>query len=299
MGVNVIQRYLAEEVTVDYADGLITRREAIRRLALLGMEATVAAAMLAACESNGDGSRASPGGAVAGPAGPTPAPVESIQLPGPQGRTLQGAWSASSQPRGSVLVIHENRGLTDHIRSVAGRFAASGYAALAIDLLSEEGGTGSFADPAEATAALNAAPPGRFVADLGAGVDELVRRGPDRKVGVIGFCFGGGMVWSLLAAGEPRLAAAAPFYGPLPEDADFSGAPDAAVLAVYAELDTRVNATREAARAALEEASLIHEIVTFPGVNHAFFNDTGGRYDAGAAAEAYRRVLDWFGRHLS
>jgi carboxymethylenebutenolidase len=289
---NVIGRYLAEEVAVDYADGLISRREATRRLALLGVDAAIATSMLAACEVSGD-PRGSATGNGAAPAGPTPTQVESVQFPGPGGRSLRGAWAAAAAPRGSVLVIHE-----DHIRSVAGRFATSGYAALAIDLLSEEGGTASFSDPAEATAALNAAPAGRFVADLRAGVDELIRRAPDRKVGTIGFCFGGAMVWSLLAAGEPRLSAAAPFYGPLPEGADFAGSPNAAVLGVYAEQDGRVNATREAAEAALQKAGLAHEIITLPGVNHAFFNDTGGRYDAAAAAEAYRRVLDWFGRHL-
>jgi carboxymethylenebutenolidase len=106
------------------------------------------------------------------------------------------------------------------------------------------------------------------------------------------------MVWLLLASGEPRLAAAVPFYGPLPDGADLSGS-KAAVLGIYAELDTRVNASRDAARAALERAGLPHELVTFPGAGHAFFNDTGARYDPGAAAEAYRRVLAWFGRHLA
>jgi carboxymethylenebutenolidase len=75
-----------------------------------------------------------------------------------------------------VLVIHENRGLTDHIRSVAGRLAASGFSALALDLLSEEGGTAKFTDPAQATAALNAVPPARFVADMKAAVGELANR---------------------------------------------------------------------------------------------------------------------------
>jgi carboxymethylenebutenolidase len=131
-----------------------------------------------------------------------------------------------------------------------------------------------------------------------AGVSELTRRLPDARLAATGFCFGGGMTWLLLASSEPRLAAAAPFYGPLPDNADFSGS-KAAVLAIYAERDGRVNATRDAARAALERAGLQHEIVTFPGVDHAFFNDTGGRYDANAAAEAYRRVLDWFGRYLA
>jgi carboxymethylenebutenolidase len=197
-----------------------------------------------------------------------------------------------------VLVVHENRGLTDHIRSVAGRLATSGYSALAVDLLSEEGGTGSFADEAEVTAALNNVPDARFVADMKAAITELERRTPDAKIGAVGFCFGGGMVWSLLASGEPRLAAAAPFYGPLPEGADFSGSLNAAVLGVYGEQDERVNATRDAAAQALEQAGLTHEILTYPDAGHAFFNDTGQRYNPSAAAAAYAKLLDWFGTHL-
>jgi carboxymethylenebutenolidase len=223
--------------------------------------------------------------------------TQPITFPGPEGRTLQGAWAAARQPRGAVLVIHENRGLNDHIRSVAGRLAASGYSALAIDLLSAEGGTAALGDEAQAMAALSSAPRERLVADMRAGLDELERRAAGRKLGAIGFCFGGGMVWALLASGEPRLAAAAPFYGPLPEGADFSGS-RAAVLGVYAEQDQRVNASREAAAAALERAGLTHEIVTYPGANHAFFNDTGPRYHQQAATQAYAKVLDWFGSHL-
>ncbi len=107
------------------------------------------------------------------------------------------------------------------------------------------------------------------------------------------------MTWQLLAAGEPRLSAAVPFYGPAPADADFSGSPNAAVLGIYAELDARVNASQDTARSALEAAGLVHEIRVFPGVDHAFFNDTGARYDADAAAEAYQAMLDWFGQHLA
>jgi carboxymethylenebutenolidase len=130
-----------------------------------------------------------------------------------------------------------------------------------------------------------------------AGIDELERRAPGAPVGTVGFCFGGGMVWALLDAGEARLSAAAPFYGPAPADADFSGA-GAAVLAVYAELDDRVNASRDAATAALEAAGLTHEVKTFAGADHAFFNDTGQRYNAEAATEAYADLLAWFGEHL-
>ena len=106
------------------------------------------------------------------------------------------------------------------------------------------------------------------------------------------------MTWTLLAAGDPRIAAAVPFYGPLPDDADFSGSPNAAVLGIYAELDDFVNPTMDAAAAALEAAGLEHELRTFEGVDHAFFNDTGRNYDPDAAAEAYTAMLDWFATHL-
>ena len=308
--VTSFHRYLAEEVAVDHAAGLVPRREALHRLALLGLEASAAVALLATWKSGGGSatapaatgsgtttaSTASPGGEP--PAGSSPLPTEEILFSGTEsGVTLRGAWAAPAAPRGAVLVIHENRGLTDHIRSIAGRLAADGYCALAVDLLSREGGTASFEEPSEATAALGAASPERLVSDMKAALGELERGAPGKGLGVIGFCFGGAMTWLLLASDEPRLSAAVPFYGPLPDDADLSGA-RAAVLAIYAERDDRVNATREEARTALERACLEHEIVTFPGVGHAFFNDTGPRYDAGAAAEAYRRVLDWFGRHL-
>jgi carboxymethylenebutenolidase len=117
-------------------------------------------------------------------------------------------------------------------------------------------------------------------------------------VGAVGFCFGGGMSWQLLQVGEQRLAAVVPFYGPAPENPDFSGS-NAAVLGVYAELDSRVNASRDRAQAGLEAAGLEHQIVTYPGVDHAFFNDTGARYDEAAATEANALMLDWFSQHLS
>ncbi|MEU8040159.1 dienelactone hydrolase family protein [Streptosporangium sp. NPDC049078] len=303
-------RYLAEEVAVDHAAGLVPRHEALHRLTLLGLEAPAAVALLSTWESGGGNATAPsatgsdtatastvpPGGEP--PPISSPLPTEEIIFPGTEsGVTLRGAWAAPADPRGAVLVIHENRGLTDHIRSVAGRLAADGYCALAIDLLSREGGTASFEDPAQATAALGALSPERLAADMKAALGELERGAPGKRLGVIGFCLGGAMTWLLLSSDEPRLSAAVPFYGPFPGDADLSGA-RAAVLAIYAERDDRVNATREEAGTALERACLEHEIVTFPGVGHAFFNDTGPRYDAGAAAEAYRRVLDWFGRHL-
>ena len=148
-----------------------------------------------------------------------------------------------------MLVIHENRGLNEHIRTVAGRLAASGYSALALDLLSEEGGTGAFPGEAEVAAALAQIPPERHVEDMKASLTELKRRVRGKKLAAIGFCFGGAMVWRLLTSNEPRLAAAAPFYGPFPEGGSFEGS-RAAVLGVYGGLDSRVNATRPAAKAA-------------------------------------------------
>jgi carboxymethylenebutenolidase len=288
-----IQKYLAEEVAEDLADGIITRREAMRRLGLLGLSGATASALLAAGPSVAAAPAAGKGRGRRG-SETTWAPVarESITFAGPRG-TLMAAWAPAAKPRGGVLVIHENRGLTDHISLVAGRLAASGYSALAIDLLSEEGGTGAFPGEAEVAAALAQIPPERFVADMKAGVTELGRRVPRRHLAAIGFCFGGGMVWLLLASGEPRLAAAAPFYGPFPTDGDLGGS-RAAVLGVYGGLDARVNATRPAAKAALEAARLKHELVTFAEADHAFFNDTGPRFDPHASAEAWRRTLNWF-----
>ncbi len=294
-----LQRYLAEEIAQDHVDGVLTRREALRRMILLGLSVAAASSLIAACSSDEPTVRGTPTGSTT-PTSPSPSTkgavaTQAITFAGPSGRTLMGAWAPAASPRGGVLVIHENRGLTDHIRSVAGRFAGSGYSALAIDLLSEEGGTERAGG--DATSLLGRAPESRFVADMRAGVAELGRRLPGSKIGAVGFCFGGGMVWRLIDAPEPRLAAAAPFYGPAPESPDFSGA-KAAVLAIYAGLDDRVNGTRDTARMALERADLTHEIVTYPNVGHAFFNDTGERYNADAARKAYAKVLDWFGRYV-
>jgi carboxymethylenebutenolidase len=293
-----IQRYLAEEVAEDLADGIITRREAMRRLALLGMTGVAATGLLATF-ATGEAAAAdskSPAGQDSGRGASetTWAPVarESITFAGPR-VPLLAAWAAAAQPRGGVLVIHENRGLTEHIRTVAGRLAASGYSALALDLLSEEGGTGAFPGEAEVAAALAQIPPERFDADMKAGVTELKRRVRGKRLAAIGFCFGGGMVWRLLASNEPRLAAAAPFYGPFPEGGSLRGS-RAAVLGIYGGLDSRVNATQPAAKAALEAARRKYELLTFAEADHAFFNDTGARFNPHAATEAWHRTLNWF-----
>lgn len=299
------EKYLVEEVGIDYADGLISRREALRRLGMMGVGAMAASSLLAACANDAaenpqaTSSATATGTATATPSDPNAGavPAEDITFTGPNG-TIFAGYAPAQDPKGAVLIIHENRGLKDHFKSLAGRLARDGYSAMAIDLLSEEGGTAALNDDARAMAALGAASPDRFIADMRAGLDELEKRNPDAELGIVGFCFGGGQVWNLLDAGEPRLAAAAPFYGTPPENPDFSGS-EAAVLAVYGELDTRVGATREAAEEAVEEAGLEHKFLVYEGADHAFFNDTGQRYNAEAAAEVYRELLDWFGEHLA
>ncbi len=297
----VLQRYIAEEIATDHADGLLSRREAMRRLGLLGLSATAASVLISAC---GAGGRKGPTGSSTGTAAVTSAPpgmdralpTQPVVWAGPNGE-LQGAWAPAADSRGTVLVMHENKGLNEWVRSVAGRFAGAGYSALAVDLLSEEGGTAKFGDPAQATAALSKVPAERFVGDMKSGVQELLRRVPGKRVAAAGFCFGGGMVWRLLASGEPQLAAAVPFYGPLPDNPDFSGS-KAAVLAIYGELDNRVTSTKDAAVAALNRAGLVSQVVVETGSDHAFFNDTGPRYNPAAAADAWGKVLDWFGRYV-
>ncbi len=287
-----IQKYLAEEVAEDLADGIITRREAMRRLGLLGVSGAAATGLLTAFASEPAPAARRKRGRRGMETDWAAVPTEAITFAGPRG-TLMAAWAAADKPRGGVLVIHENRGLTDHIRMVAGRFAASGYSALALDLLSEEGGTGAFPGEAEVAAALAAIEPTRFDADMQAGVSELGRRVRRRPLCAVGFCFGGGMIWRLLASGENRLSAAAPFYGPFPTGGDLRGS-RAAVLGVYGGQDARVNATMPAAKAALEAARLKHELLTFTDAEHAFFNDTGARFNPHAAAEAWHRTLNWF-----
>jgi carboxymethylenebutenolidase len=300
--VTPLQRYIAEEIATDHVDGLLSRREALRRLALIGMGTAAATALIAACGEQKPAAPPTSETPTTSPTGPPPGsagalPTTPVTWAGPSGQ-LQGAWAAASQPRGGVLVVHENKGLNDWVRSVAGRFAGIGYSALAIDLLSGQGGTGAFSDPAAATAALSKIAPEEFIANLKSGVDELARRVPDRKLAAVGFCMGGGLVWQLLAAGAPQLAAAVPFYGPAPDNPDFSGSRGAAVLAFYGALDQRVTGTEPVVRAALEKAGMVHDLVTEPDANHAFFNDTGDRYNPAAAADAWRRVQDWFGTHL-
>src|SRR4051812_3047015 len=269
-----LQQYLAEEVAEDHADGIITRREAIRRLGLLGVGATAAASLLAGEAAARTGGGGHGHGHEAATSSWAPLAREPIAFSGPNGPLL-AAWAPAARPRGGVLVIHENRGLTEHISNVAGRFAASGYSALALDLLSEEGGTTAFPGEAEVAAKLSeisGTDPGRFDADMKFALTELKRRVPRKAtLAAIGFCFGGGMIWRLLAAREPRLDAAAPFYGPFPTDASLKGN-KADVLGVYGGPDARGERTMPPAQAAPRAPRPDHQPVPLPHARPPVFH---------------------------
>ena len=197
-----------------------------------------------------------------------------------------------------VLVIHENRGLTEHIKDVARRLARANYAGLAVDLLSRQGGSETHPDEAERTGLLGQNPPEQIIADLSAGLDYLKGRGdvvPD-KLGVLGFCFGGGYSWRMATA-RADLKAAVPYYGPNPPLEDVPEI-HAAVLGIYGQLDTRITGQVPALEEALKKARVTYEIKIYEGAEHAFHNDTGARYNPEAAKDAWEQTLAWFEKHL-
>lgn len=297
-----LRDYLVGEIAEDHADGLLGRREALRRLALMGLSLPAAGALLAACGGGDDDDPAAATTTTSTTAAAAATTTSGSRIEDVFGSrfTFEGrhaVYATAAEPIAAVLVIHENRGLTPHFTDLVMRFATEGLAALCVDLVSAEGGTDALSE-GEVQAALAAAPLERLLGDLRAGIDELVRRHPDLPVAVVGFCFGGGMTWNLLDAGDDRVTVAIPFYGPAPEAPDFTGS-RAAVLGIYAGDDERVNASRDRAAAALEAAGLTHEIRTFEGAGHGFFNDTGARHDAAAGGEAWTLVLNWIADHAT
>lgn len=217
------------------------------------------------------------------------------------GRTMKGYQAEPRDPAGalgSVLVIHENRGLNAHTEDVARRLAIAGYRAVAADFLSPLGGTPADQDAArEAIGKLDLS---TTAADAVATLRLLKSLpGSNGKVGAVGFCWGGGMVNRVaLAAGE-ALDAGVSFYGPAPDPA-LAAQVRAPLQLHYAELDERVNKTGFPWRDALSAAGRIVDAHVYPKVNHAFHNDTSAeRYDAAAARLAWQRTLDFFGRYLT
>jgi carboxymethylenebutenolidase len=207
-----------------------------------------------------------------------------------------------ARPKGNgkypaVIVIHENRGLNPHIEDVARRMALEGFLAFAPDALSPVGGTP--ADEDKAREMIYELDPDVTVARLAAAVPFLAAHGYSTgKVGAVGFCWGGGMVNDLAAAGT-GLAAGVPYYGrQLPAD---QVPKIAAPLSLqYAGLDERINAGIDAFVAALKANDKIFEIHIYEGANHAFNNDTNAaRYDKPAADLAWGRTVEFLKRYLA
>jgi carboxymethylenebutenolidase len=197
-----------------------------------------------------------------------------------------------------IIVIHENRGLTDHIRDVARRLAKAGYVALAPDLASRAGGTATVGAD-KITGFFGNAKPEELVKDLNSGVDFLGQQTgvqPD-KFGVVGFCFGGAYTLRLAAA-NPKIAAAVPYYGVTPEPASQMSATNAAILGQYGANDQRVDATIPALEQVMQQSGKTFQKYLYEGAGHAFNNDTGQNYNQEAAVTAWQRTLDWFGKYL-
>jgi carboxymethylenebutenolidase len=221
------------------------------------------------------------------------------QFPGADGATLLGylARPAGAASSPVVLVCHENRGLTDYIRDVTRRLAKAGYVGLAVDLLSRQGGTAKLT-PDAVPGALGGIPPDQFAQDFRSGWEYLKTQtyAQAERVGMVGFCFGGGVTW-VVATRMPELRAAVPFYGPQPPVADVPGI-QAAVLAIYGEKDTRIDAGIPAIEEAMQKNNKVFEKVIYPNADHAFHNDTGTRFNPQAAQDAWSRTLEWFAKYL-
>ncbi len=224
---------------------------------------------------------------------------ETISIDSPAGYGQLSGYlcrpARASGPLPAVLVVHENRGLNPHIEDVTRRLALQGYLALAPDALQPLGGYPGDEDHArELFAQLDQ---GKTRQDMLAAAQALLRHpGSNGRLGVVGFCWGGGIAhW--LAARLPQLSAAVPFYGnhPAAEDAAQVRAP---LLIHFADVDERINAAWPVYEAALKAAGARFEAHRYPGTQHGFHNDTTPRYDPAAARLAWSRTLDFLARQL-
>lgn len=312
---NLFQRYLAEEFAEDFAEGRLSRRAALKLIGSVTGSVILAEGILSACAPFEAGGTVAPADPTepATPTGPTASarPPDSTVSPedpqivaGPaefpgQDATLVGYLARPKVDGLSavVMVCHENRGLTEHIRDVTRRLAKAGYVALAVDLLSRVGGTGAVASD-DVPGILGGIDPETFVSDFEHGVRYLKTQtfADTVRLGMVGFCFGGGVTWRV-APRWPDLRAAVPFYGPHPPVSDIPSV-QAAVLAIYAGRDDRINQGIPAIEAAMLQNGKTYQKVIYPDTDHAFHNDTGTRYNPAAAQDAWRRTLEWFRTYL-
>lgn len=276
-----------------YAHGRITKREFLERAAKFAVAGMTAAALVASL---------SPDYALAQQVEFTDPDIlaEYIEYPSEMGHgqvrgyLVRPAKLAGKVP--AVVVVHENRGLNPYIEDVARRVAKAGFIALAPDGLSSVGGYPGNDDKGRELQ--SKVDPEKLMNDFFAAIEFLMAHEQSTgKVGITGFCYGGG-VSNAAAVAYPELAAAVPFYGrqPRPEDVERIKAP---LLIHYAELDTRINEGWPAYEEALKANGKTYEAYIYPGVNHGFHNDSTPRYDEAAAKLAWDRTLEWFRRHLA
>ena len=224
---------------------------------------------------------------------------EYIHYPSPNGHgSVRGYLVKPVNTTGkvsAVVVVHENRGLNPYIEDVARRVAKAGYIALAPDGLSSVGGYPG--NDEEGKVLQQKVDPTKLMNDFFAAV-EFMKQHPDAsgKVGITGFCYGGG-VSNAAAVAYPELACAVPFYGRQPAAADVPKI-KAPILLHYAALDKNINEGWPAYEAALKANNKVYEAWIYPGVNHGFYNDSTPRYDEAAAELAWKRTLGWFDKYL-
>ena len=275
-----------------YAHGIITKREFLNRAGKFAVAGMAAPAILAAM---------SPDYAMAEQVQFTDPDIvpEYITYPSPDGHgDVRGYLvrpATAEGPVPGVVVVHENRGLNPYIEDVARRVAKAGFVALAPDGLSSVGG---YPGNDDAGRDLQRTVDGeKLMNDFFAAIDWLKAADFTRgKVGITGFCYGGGVSNAAAVAFED-LGAAVPFYGrqPRAQDVERIKAP---VLLHYGELDTRVNEGWPAYQKALDAAGVTYEPYIYEGANHGFHNDSTPRYDEAAAELAWERTIAWFEKYL-
>ncbi|MET0357810.1 MAG: YghX family hydrolase [Pararhizobium sp.] len=276
-----------------YAHGKISKREFLDRAGKFAIGGLTAAAIL---------SSMSPDYALAQQVAFTDPDIvaDYITYPSPKGHgEVRGYLVRPVKSQGkvpAVVVVHENRGLNPYIEDVARRVAKAGFIALAPDGLSSVGGyPGNDEKGRELQKSVD---PTKLMNDFFAAVEFMMAHdAATGKVGMTGFCYGGG-VSNATAVAYPELAAAVPFYGrqPKAEDVPRIKAP---LLLHYGELDKGVNEGWPAYEAALKAAGKTYEAYIYPGANHGFHNDSTPRYDEAAAKLAWDRTIAWFTTYLA
>jgi carboxymethylenebutenolidase len=277
----------------DYAHGRIGRREFLQGAAKFAVGGLTAEALL---------SSLSPNYALADQVAKDDPRLktEYLKYASPKGAgTMRGYLACPATPQGKlpgVLVIHENRGLNPYIEDVTRRLALAGFLAFAPDALTPLGGYPGNDD--EGRALQQKRKPEEMTEDFIAAAELLQAHGlSSGKVGVVGFCFGGGMANQLAVRIPQLIVAAVPFYGLQPADDDVPKIKASLVLH-YAELDQRINAGWPAYEKALKAAGVHYTAYVYKGTNHGFHNDTTPRYDAAAAKLAWQRTVDFFNATL-